>query len=217
MLGGRFDTGGTLARARPVLTFATDLVSRPSEIERLRGEALDDVLGESRSRADTPTPPPVTSAPSTPLPSLPIVRRIVRRTMIDRCPPALRPVALAATAARRSAMPTVVALGLALAVLGAATGLTMRSLFASGLPAAAAEHASDAIASERVLARATSETRAEGARPGPPVIAARPPAPHAPARHALPATPHRSQPASPRRPAPRPTPSPSRGHPSSLH
>lgn len=182
MSGERFDSGAVLSRARPVLTFST----------------LAGAESAGPARADA-TPPPVSwheataaraggAFPGRP-PALPVIPRIVRRTMIDDRA-LLRPIAQAAHVAKRAGLGTLVFVVLGLGTLGAIAGLGMRSLAEEGAvtqgaeaPAAAMAHTSDARASEHLLARAPLAVRTdhvEPARVDPPVHAD-PPRPSRPA------------------------------------
>jgi hypothetical protein len=163
MSGERFDSGGVLARGRAVLTFATAV-----------REAKPARVAKPRKRADTPTPPPTTSdAVRRERRALPVIPRIVRRTIVDGNGAFLRPIAQAAKAARSSALATVVVAALALAVFGVLAGLGMRSL-SDPTNVAAAAPVADATLVDRPLARGPSAAREEraSAPPSAPVVGA---------------------------------------------
>ncbi|HEY8041576.1 MAG TPA: hypothetical protein VIF15_17335 [Polyangiaceae bacterium] len=186
MAAEQFDQGAFLSRARPVLTFATTVGPAPLD-EQPPGDA---------------TPPPMTcaEAPRRKRSELPVIPRIVRRTYIDD--DLLRPIARAARTARGSTAGTLATMGLVLVALGTFAGLNMRSL-ASSPSAASASFAgvSDAVATERTLARAQLAPRveritmttpraepAEAPRPAHPALHSPPPAAtpaHAPGRPAF--------------------------------
>jgi len=154
MSGERFDSGGVLSRARPVLSFAT----------AIQGEAPPFVP------SPTHTPVPVAMSWSGPeLPrrnALPVIPRIVRRTPIEQL---LEPIVRVTQAVRRaSGMLLFAALGLA--TLGAIAGLGLRSLpdEAEAPAVSAASHAVDATATERLLARAPLRLRVDRTIPIPP-------------------------------------------------
>jgi hypothetical protein len=142
MSGERFDSGGVLSRAAPVLTFST--LASVEEAEPVR------------SRADT-TPPPVSWNDVQPprRSSLPVIPRIVRRTRIEQHA-VLGPIVRGAVVVRRVGLGTLLFAGLGLATLGSIAGLGMRSL--SDEPTIAAMPADppafEATAAERLLARA---------------------------------------------------------------
>lgn len=150
MVGERFDSGGVLSRARPVLTFATVV----------RGETLPSV----NPRGGTPIPVPMSwSGP--PLPrrnDLPVLPRIVRRTATEQL---LEPFACALRAVRRGGG-TLLFGALGLATLGTIATLGLRSLPDEPTPVVSgAAHAFDATATERLLARAPQALRVEWAAP----------------------------------------------------
>jgi hypothetical protein len=157
MVGERFDSGGVLSRARPVLTFATVV----------RGETLP----SANARSGTPIPVPMSwSGP--PLPrrhDLPVLPRIVRRTAMEQL---VEPFARAAHAVRRGGgMLLFGALGLA--TMGTIVALGLRSLPDEPTPVVSgAAHAFDATATERLLARAPQAVRVEWAAPPPAVTPA---------------------------------------------
>jgi hypothetical protein len=147
MAGERFDSGGVLSRARPVLTFATIVPGEAPPSASLR----------------TSTPIPVLMSWSGPeLPRhnvLPVIPRIVRRTRIEQF---LEPIARAARTLRRGGgMLLFGALGLA--TLGTIAGLGVRSL-PDDMPTpvvSGAAHVFDATATERLLARAPVALRVD--------------------------------------------------------
>lgn len=162
MVGERFDSGGVLSRARPVLTFATVVP----------GEAPPSAI----PRRNTPAPVSMSwSGP--PLPrrnDLPVIPRIVRRTTMEQL---LEPIARVALAVRRAGgMLLFAALGLA--TLGAIAGLGMRSLpDDAATPSVSAAHVFDATATERLLARAPLALRVDRMIPPPAPRVAPAPAP----------------------------------------
>lgn len=187
MSGEPFDSGAVLSRARPVLTFAT--------------LGATEAPGPVRPRTDTPTPPPVSWHDANAVrvraarSALPVIPRIVRRTVIDHR--ALRPIARAASAAQRAGLGTLLFVALGLATLGAIAGLGMRSLseeasLASGSDALAvnAAHVVDATAAEHLLPRAPAAVRVDHV------------APHVEPVHVEPSRPTHSAAAAPARPAP---------------
>jgi hypothetical protein len=153
-----FDSGGVLERASPVLTFSTEArASRPP-------------AGAPRGRADTPTPLPVTRANLEPQRSLPVIPRIVRRTIVDGdalLPRAAARAAGVARAARKSVVGGMAIAGIVLAALGASAGVALRSLSdPSQVAPLAAAHISDATVSEPPLVRAAGASRVEGTAGG---------------------------------------------------
>lgn len=182
MTGEQFDSGAVLSRARPVLTFST--------LSRGERDASPGM------HADT-TPPPVCKddrlarPDATRPPALPVIPRIVRRTMIDDAA-FLRPVAVAAHVARRAGLGTLLMGALGLATLGVIAGLGMRSLSeettipsSSGAPATSMVHVADATAAEGLLARAPLSVRFDHATPPVHLEPAAPPRPApAPVAHA---------------------------------
>jgi hypothetical protein len=146
----RFDSGAVLERASPVLTFATDM-----RVTQLRGAG---------KRQDTITPPPVRHEAASRGAALPVIPRIVRRTMLDSDGIVVRGLARMAAAARRSAVVGMLVVGLVLASLGAFAGVAIRSLSDPPQPASAAPaRAADATATEHPLVRAPSAPRVEQA------------------------------------------------------
>jgi hypothetical protein len=151
MSGERFDSGGVLARARPVLTFATVVGAEPPP--------------SGSSRTDSPVPVPLSwSGPQLPRRSeLPVISRIVRRTPIEHRR-FVGPIARAAFMVKRAGLGTLLFAALGLATLGTIAGLGMRSLPeealtpASNIPVA---HAFAPMASERLLARAPLALRVD--------------------------------------------------------
>jgi hypothetical protein len=141
MSGERFDSGGVLSRARPVLTFATVV----------GGEASPSFVSP---RTSTPVPVPMSwSGPQLPRRNdLPVIPRIVRRTTLEQL---FGPIVDAAFTVRRAGgMLLFAALGLV--TLGTIAGLGVRSLpdEPSAPAVCGAAHAFDATATERLLARA---------------------------------------------------------------
>ena len=151
MLGARFDAGGTLSRARPVLTFAT-VIPQAAPLSS-KDQSVVGTGAHGPFAADIPSPPE----------ALPIIERIVRRPVWGALRPAWRPIVRTAGAAARSSMAAVLTLGLSLAVLGAAAGFGMRSLFGA-TPAEPTVDLAAESSSEQVL---TFPTRAPA-----PVVAA---------------------------------------------
>jgi hypothetical protein len=162
MVGERFDSGGVLERARPILTFATIV---PGDAPAPGGPArVRDAVSLSWSSPERP--PHVT---------LPVLPRIVRRTRLERL---LEPFDRAARLARRGA--GVLLFGaLGLATLGTIAGLGLRSLpeDTPSLASTPADHVFAAVATERLLARAPKPVRVERTilpLPTPPVAAPSP-------------------------------------------
>ncbi|HEX3344539.1 MAG TPA: hypothetical protein VHS09_08185, partial [Polyangiaceae bacterium] len=146
MVGERFDSGGVLSRARPVLTFATSV----------RGEAATPASPRSH------TPPPVAlswSGPPAPRRNvLPVIPRIVRRTPMEQL---LEPFAKVLSVVR-GAGGTLLFGAMGVATLVAIATLGLGSM--ADEPAAVvsgAGHASDAAASEPLLARAPPSLRVD--------------------------------------------------------
>ena len=102
MSAEHFDSGAVLERASPVLTFSTGL-----RLPEGAGRAV-------RKRQDTPTPLPVTrpNVRESRDAALPVIPRIVRRTMLDSDGVLVRAVARAAAAARRSVLGSMLLVGL---------------------------------------------------------------------------------------------------------
>ena len=182
MSGERFDSGGVLSRARPVLTFAT----------AMHGEAPP----FASAPGGTPAPVPM-SWSGAELPrrnDLPVIPRIVRRTRTEQL---LQPIAQAVLAARRAGgMLLFGALGLA--TLGAIAGLGLRSFpdETSTPVVSGAAHVLGARATERLFARAPLAPRVDRTIPPPAprvaVVAVRasPASPHAAFAAAHPARKH---------------------------
>jgi hypothetical protein len=170
MSGERFDSGGVLSRARPVLTFATAM------------------HGDAPAFASAPggTPAPVLMSWSgAELPrrnDLPVIPRIVRRTATEQI---LEPITRAVLAARRAGGMLLFGV-LGLATLGAIAGLGLRSFpeEASTPVVSGAAQAFGARATERLFARAPLVPRVDRTIP--------PPAPRVAvvAVRASPASPH---------------------------
>ncbi len=164
MSGEHFDSGAVLARARPVLTFAS-AVSEGSVAQQ----------GGVRARLETPTPGAVTidEPPRAPRraprpPPLPVIARIVRRpTVRDRL--WSDPAARVGRVLQATGVGALLVGALALGTLGVIAGLGMRSLsdeatLASTPPPASAAMA-DATATERLLARAPLAPRVDHVAP----------------------------------------------------
>jgi hypothetical protein len=148
-----FDSGAVLERASPVLTFATDL-----RVTRVRGPCNR----QNNTVAPLPAVRPNWAASRDGV--LPVIPRIVRRTMLDSDGLIVRTVAHAAATARRSALAGLICGGLVLASLGAFAGVAIRSLSDPAQPAmATAMRAADATAIEYPLIRALSAPRVEQA------------------------------------------------------
>ncbi|HEY6462088.1 MAG TPA: hypothetical protein VIY73_18105 [Polyangiaceae bacterium] len=159
MSGERFDSGAVLSRATPVLTFSTLGAVDESSSDPLR----------SRANARMPTLAPVWTERVDPAarrnPSLPVIPRIVRRTLIVDSA-LVAPLARAAGVARRAGLGTLLFAALGLATLGAIAGLGMRSLsdefaVSSAVDLAAPPHAYDATGVEHLLARTLPADRSE--------------------------------------------------------
>jgi hypothetical protein len=149
MSGEHFDSGAVLSRARPVLTFASVV----------DGEASMASAVSTRPRVDTPTPSGISLAevhrhkrPAT----LPVISRIVRRTSVRDLFWG-EPLGRVSGLLRRSGVGTLVVGALGLATLGVIAGLGMRSLSdeaTNAVSAAGVQPVYDAVATERLLARA---------------------------------------------------------------
>ena len=182
MSGERFDSGGVLSRARPVLTFATAMHGEASPFaSALSGTPVPVLM--SWSGAELPRRN-----------DLPVIPRIVRRTRTEHL---LEPIARAVLAARRTGGMLLFGV-LGLATLGAIAGLGLRS-FPDEAPTSVvsgAAHAFDATATERLFARAPLAPRVDPTIPPPAprvaavAVRARPASPHAPAAAAHPARKH---------------------------
>ena len=153
MSGERFDSGGVLSRARPVLTFSTMTSPEASVPARARTDATPPPV--SWTDVQSPRRDPCTRA-------LPVVPRIVRRTRIEQHP-VLGPIVRAAAAVRRVGFGTLLFAGLGLGTLGVIAGFGMVSLSDEPPAAAIAPEARsfDAMATERLLARAPLAARVE--------------------------------------------------------
>jgi hypothetical protein len=154
-----FHSGGVLERASPVLTFSTE-ASAPRAPE-----------GIQRKRADTPTPVPVTRSSLQPprRATLPVIPRIVRRTIVDGDAVLQRAAAralLLARVARTSAVGSMAIAGVLLAALGASAGVALRSLSDPSLAAPSpAVLVSDTTMNEHPLVRAPAPDRVERTAP----------------------------------------------------
>jgi len=192
MSGEQFDSGAVLARARPVLTFATAVRREAS----LATEAPPSV----RRRVDTPTPGGMSlHEGSGRRGALPVIARIVREPAAERGR-LLRAGAAVASVLRRTGAGTLVVGALGLATLGSIAGLGMRSLSDGASLASAAPdaptHAVDATATERLLARAPLAARVDRGGLTAPIDPFEPtPAPLAAAAAPAPATAHAPAPA----------------------
>jgi hypothetical protein len=146
MVGERFDSGGVLERARPILTFAT-IVPGDAPAPGTPASVRDPV---SLSWSSPELPPRV---------QLPVLPRIVRRTWLEQL---LEPFDRAARLARRGAGLLLFG-ALGLATLGTIAGLGLRSLpeDAPTLASTPADHVLAAVATERLLARAPQPVRVE--------------------------------------------------------
>jgi hypothetical protein len=138
------DSGAVLVRATPVLTFSTEVRSSYTP-----GIAR-------RERLITPTPLPVTRAKEQPPQSsaLPVIPRIVRRTLVDADGALLRAVARgrrAFGAVRRSALGTMIGAAVLLAALGGSAGVALRSLSDPAQLSPMAVPVADAPSPERLL------------------------------------------------------------------
>jgi hypothetical protein len=151
MSAQRFASGAVLERASPVLTFSTEAA------------ATRQTAGPPRKRADTPTPLPVTrpNLQASESCALPVIPRIVRRTIVDGDGAVLRAVARAARVARGSVLGSMAGVALLLAALGASAGVALKSLSDPWQAAPSVVSVSDATASERVLVHALDAPRVE--------------------------------------------------------
>jgi len=157
MVGERFDSGGVLERARPVLTFATNATNATGRAPAAGpASATPDTIELSWSGPETLRRN-----------DLPVIPRIVRRTTLEHL---LEPFEHIASVAWRSAGLLLFG-ALGLGTLGIIAGLGWRSLpdetsstFASTRPS----RAFDAVATERLLARAPAAMRGDRTIPPPP-------------------------------------------------
>jgi hypothetical protein len=165
MVGERFDSGGVLSRARPVLTFATIVPGEgPPPASLSAAEHVPVALSWSH-----PELPPRNA--------LPVLPRIVRRSRLEQL---FEPFERATSLARRgAAMILFGALGLG--TLGAIAWLGLRPPTdeASTPALTAAGRTFDAVATERLLARGSVPVRVERTIPPAPSVtpAAAPPVP----------------------------------------
>jgi hypothetical protein len=146
----QFDSGSVLSRARPVLTFATGMGHEvpPSVAQHL----------------DAPGLPPL-RAPESPSAALraqlPVIPRIVRKTMLDDHL-VFGPIARGATAVKRTGPGTMLFTALGVATLGAIFFFGVRTVRVSDVGEA---RTFDATAIEPILARSTPTTRLEQTLP----------------------------------------------------